>query len=802
MGMTARERLLAWWARPSSPYLVSLAAQLLVAPWLAHDWDGFVFLRSAQDLLAGTTPYETAEAAPPHIFLDDHWPVVNTWYAYPPLMLLLFTPLVGLMQLVSSDPLALRLALKLPFIAGTLLLAWAAGRLVERLSENDGAARRRKVEVLLLLNPFLLFVAAAWGMFDAAMMALLLLSTLLLVERRYAWAGAAFGLATLVKVFPLFVAPLFAVHAWRRHGPRATVRFVGVAVAVASAVCLPFFLAAPRGFLNQVLLMHLQRGPQGFALVSFPLQLRNLNNLFGWDIPIAPQGVVVAVAGALLWVTLAVLYLLWRRADDERGLLRLVLAAFLALLLVNKVVNEQYLVMPVAMLATLAALEGSDRLRRALAAFTWGGFVSSVLIGLHFITFLPADVRARWVPVEPEAFVEAVAAATGIPVILVYSIPHAAAILALVPALVWTLRLVGPVLRDAVVGLARAFAREDLGRAGRAGAHALVATLLLLPPLASGVLAIPADVEAAEVRPTDGIVLARYDLTHENPGHDPTVRDGSWARGPYPATWRGFYDTTPQKAWEDLLLLKAAGVDVVVVTYEAGNGIRLETFLDAVQSVGLRAAPSLDLGALRECPDAQRLRPSDVPDEGPTPLDETTADLAAQCVRTALRPFRGHPAAFLWDDAPVLFALNASGLAEGPLPLDAWADVALVAPADGARLVTSIEPGERRTFAWADAAYVQPPQEQDLAAFRDATRARLDADGLGVAAAFPATWRARHADAYAPTWEDALAGGADWVVVPWNVHREGGALEPLLEGDRAWLDATPAYASRLREARA
>lgn len=759
-------------------YLLAFALQLALAPWFVHDWDGFVFLESAQDLLSGVTPYERAQEARPYVFLEDSWPPVNSWWAYPPLELLLIAPAVGLAKLASADPAVARLGLKLPFVLGNLALAYVGGRLVAALASERAAERRVRAERLLLFNPFLVFIAAVWGMFDATMMALLLLSVLLLHERRHSWGGVAFGLAALVKVFPLFVSPVYMLYVAHRDGWPKAARFVAAAVATASAVCLPFFLRDPAGFLHQTVGMHFLRSPQGFALVSFPLQLQNVNNLLGTSIPIAPLSVVMAVSGTLLIVAMGILLVAHARTGSTRALLGATLVTFLVVLLVNKVVNEQYLVMPIALLAVVVALDDRDDLaRRALRAFTWGGLVSSLLIGLHFLTFVPADVAARWIPARPDETVQAIADRTDLPVLVVFSIPHALAIACLVPALVFALRYVLPVGRAALRDVARAahgrIARIAPPRVSRALAVAIVAFALVAPPVASGVLALPHDEAPRAALSERGLVLARYDLAIANPSHDPDVRDGFWSRGPYPRPADGFYAATTGKVERDLATLRDAGVDVVLVSYSAGNRLRLETFLDAADDAGLRAAPVLDVSAPRHCPDSQRLPPSEV--------GARAVELAAECARRALAPFAGHPAAFRVGGENVLVLLNATSLALADLP-DAFL-VAGLQDADAPR--------------WADAAFVMPPMEGPLDDFRSATATLARRSTLPVASAFDSTWSIPPS-AYETTWADAHALGAAWVVVPWNLHRDGGALEPLYGGDDALIAATRAHAARLQ----
>ena len=134
------------------------------------------------------------------------------------------------------------------------------------------------------------------------------------------------------------------------------------------------------------------------------------------------------------------------------------LLALVVVLLANKVVNEQYLVMPIALLGVVAAVDPARR--SLLRAFTWGGLASAVLVGFHFVTFLPPDIAPPWL--RPEEFVAGVAGALDVPVLLVVAAPHVLALAALVPAMVLSVRLVHPELRGGVQTLARVLDRLRL----------------------------------------------------------------------------------------------------------------------------------------------------------------------------------------------------------------------------------------------------------------------------------------------------------------------------------------------------
>ena len=145
-------------------YFIALVIRIIFAVPLVHDWDGFVFSESAKNLLKGETPYQTVVKNNPEIYPDSDKPMVQMWYAYPPLPLLMFTSPLAITTFfkIPLSPLAEILLLKLPFIAGDLLAAY----LVWKFLEQKDKKLARKAELLVLFNPLLIWVSSAWGMFD------------------------------------------------------------------------------------------------------------------------------------------------------------------------------------------------------------------------------------------------------------------------------------------------------------------------------------------------------------------------------------------------------------------------------------------------------------------------------------------------------------------------------------------------------------------------------------------------------------------------------------------------------------
>jgi hypothetical protein len=89
------------------------------------------------------------------------------------------------------------LAIKLPVIAANLGLAYLVAAVLENLGAGRDAAR--KAWTFLLLNPFLLYVGAAWGQIDAIVAVLAVAALAFLYARRPSVSALLLALAVCVK---------------------------------------------------------------------------------------------------------------------------------------------------------------------------------------------------------------------------------------------------------------------------------------------------------------------------------------------------------------------------------------------------------------------------------------------------------------------------------------------------------------------------------------------------------------------------------------------------------------------------
>jgi hypothetical protein len=172
------------------------------------------------------------------------------------------------------------------------------------------------------------------------------------LARREQWAIVLVGAFLAIKQFtPLLIMPIWIA------GLR--VRKVMLAVAIALAVCLPFFVWAPSGFWFDVVEFHRQ-GPPRVDAVSFSGYL-----LAVYATPLPAWISILAPA-------LAVGYALWRaaRGASWRTLLRLTAGAYFVLFLSDKFAfaNYYFLVQAIALAAAGVAVgPGSGGLAEQLA---------------------------------------------------------------------------------------------------------------------------------------------------------------------------------------------------------------------------------------------------------------------------------------------------------------------------------------------------------------------------------------------------------------------------------------------------
>jgi len=264
---------------------VHLALGLYVVHATPDPWiDVYQYhLESFKELLAGRSPYGHLTTniyrgypfpfmAPELLTPDGAF--VKVGFPYPPLQLLLTLPA----HLIAGD---YRYVQAIAFSVSGLLMALARpGRMAAIAA------------ALFLLTPRLFFMLeGSWTEPTVVLFLSLTLFCAARAPRLLPWAlGGLFG----IKQYAIVLAPLAAfLLPEGERTPRATVRLLAKAFAIAAAITLPFFLWSPRGFLADVLLMQMRQ----------PFRLDSLSFMALWHlrgIVTLPSWTCFVLLGALL----------------------------------------------------------------------------------------------------------------------------------------------------------------------------------------------------------------------------------------------------------------------------------------------------------------------------------------------------------------------------------------------------------------------------------------------------------------------------------------------------------------------
>lgn len=336
-----------WFRTPDRRILaLSVVIQLALAAFLGHSRDTRMFLATGYLVATGHTPYVSMDLTA--VFHHVGFKAVSV-IGYPPPWPLLLGAIYRGSYALGHNLLVYNFATKLPVIAATVALAYLVAAIVQNLGGDAATARRAWIAILL--NPFLLYVAAAWGQIDP-IAALLALAALALVATRPTLSAVVLALAVCFKPIaaPVLIVALVYLVTRSRWG---TVRYAVVFLAAGFAFYVgPFLLlgwsAAP---LRQVNSQFLMTGTLSYMtvvrLVKDPLLLQGHWWLLGlaW----VPALAVAAAIG------------LRHGVADAGDLFRKSAALVLVFFLTRTWLAEPNVVLVLALVLVVASLGGLDR---------------------------------------------------------------------------------------------------------------------------------------------------------------------------------------------------------------------------------------------------------------------------------------------------------------------------------------------------------------------------------------------------------------------------------------------------------
>lgn len=772
-------------------YSIALLVHLAVAALLAHPWDTFVFQSTVKDFLgAGISPYTTAVLGGDHIYLGRHLPIQQHWYAYPPLPLLLLslTYLPSAVGLV--DPAwASRILIKLPAILGTLALAFTARHLVGNASIDSSASLSGSwrataaegatpVEKWFLFNPLFILIAGVWGQMEALIVLFLVLSVLVMRTRHWAWAGFFWGLAVLVKPFALFLVPVLGIHLVRTGGMRSVRRFFGAGIGVAALVSLPFLLMEPTGFLRQTLFMHMERPPSRFApLAAVYYMFREGAEIWPATMP-DPVAVAAVIGGVSLVATLIMLGVLAlassRQEASEGALLFWMAISMLGALITGKVLNEQYLLLPLGLLAVWFFHPRADPGRRPAArlfllAASWGVVIAALTERAALFHFIPDDITQWAFGKSALAIFSGVAWSLGFTVSGFRLLMGSVALVFLLLCFLAALRLLVPELKRVWATIPRqrgAFISTGTA-SGRISVVVVVFVLLMGYPLAAAVMTTPTNgLESMDDGDTEPEIFAIYRTDWYNPTHDPLIRAGSWTNAQLTPSI-GYHNLNAHKVSKDLAMMSEAGVQGVLIVLHPMHMQEAGTVKRIAEAKQMPYAMVLDLRlADNDATGASGGGWSDHQMEKLVAGPPVAGWAGPHYLRD---PETGEPYLFIRHDGQ---HAPGDGVIESVHPdWSEWTD-AFRDPQDAQMVTVSENP--------------QPEAGQAPSSRSTQTESMTHEDSQGFVwfTGDPFT-----PETYREAWEET-ASDANGVMVPWNEFDLGNAVEPTREHGEVFLEIT------------
>lgn len=284
---------------------------------LIFENDVFRYLWDARVTASGLNPYRDAPAAPELAHLVDAWvfpqiPYRHVPTVYPPLAQLLF---VATRAIFGESVVALQ-GVMIAFDLGTVVA-------LDRLGRSLGAPR---AAAAYALHPLAIKEFAQAAHVDAAAVCLVAWAAVALVRGRVRACAVVLAIGSLIKVFPIVLAPVLA--------RRAGLRPAAILVAVAAVPWVALALAGVNPFVGlAAFTRYWIFNPSVYDLVVRALELGL--------VPQTAHTVARPIAAALTVAAIAAIA--WRmRAADDASVLRAWVASVFALLLFSPAANPWY----------------------------------------------------------------------------------------------------------------------------------------------------------------------------------------------------------------------------------------------------------------------------------------------------------------------------------------------------------------------------------------------------------------------------------------------------------------------------
>ncbi len=229
------------WKGIQTPYLgillLSVILQLTLGIYLGHYYDTRLFMATGYLVSSGQNPYIPQDLTA--VFQNPTFQDMTSIGYFPPWALVLGV-LYRVVQVGMPNLLLYNLVIKIPVIAANIALAYLVAGMLRILGSTEAVIRR--AWTFMLLSPFVLYFAAAWGQFDAVVAMLSLLALISLEKEKIKLSAVLLALAVAFKPIALPIFPVALLYQLGRSSRAIWVYAAWFSASLFLACGLPFLL--------------------------------------------------------------------------------------------------------------------------------------------------------------------------------------------------------------------------------------------------------------------------------------------------------------------------------------------------------------------------------------------------------------------------------------------------------------------------------------------------------------------------------------------------------------------------------
>ena len=187
--------------------ILGISVQLVLAVLFGHFYDMRIYMATGYLVGTGQNPYVPQDLT--SVFANSAFKGMTS-IGYPPPWLLILGLIYRSVYPIFHNLLVYNLAIKVPIILANLGLAYLVADILKKLGSEPAIIRR--AWIFMLLGPFLLYFATAWGQFDSVVALLALVSLVFLDAGKVNKSAVLLALAISLKPIAVPILPVAFIY--------------------------------------------------------------------------------------------------------------------------------------------------------------------------------------------------------------------------------------------------------------------------------------------------------------------------------------------------------------------------------------------------------------------------------------------------------------------------------------------------------------------------------------------------------------------------------------------------------------